>query len=409
VNLFRSSIIKDLRRFRRDPTSIMISVMVPLLIGILVKLVSSGGGVPTARLLVADEDDSFLSGFLVNTLDQGPLEDLIVTELVSQDEGRRRMDEGEASGLLIIPEGFGNDVLVRTPTTLILVKNPAQRILPGILEETFASMAGVINLGHQVLGPTAQPFLEEFAESDTPSDELVASVSIAFNQLIRRVEPFLMPPAIEVETVYLKSAMQSRSFAEIFFPSMLFLAIIFAVQGMSDDIWKERLQGTLRRTVSTPGNLSAFLLGKIVASTIVLLLISTLAMVIARWGLFMPLSNLALAIPWVALSGVFMLFLFITLQMMATTQRGGNMMTSAFLFPLAMIGGSFFPFEAMPDWMAAIGKMTPNGWALARFKDIVAGTLEPVTLLITAAGLLLVSFLMFGICLKRLSAFARNV
>jgi ABC-type multidrug transport system permease subunit len=98
-----------------------------------------------------------------------------------------------------------------------------------------------------------------------------------------------------------------------------------------------------------------------------------------------------------------------TLQVFSSSRRGGNILTMAIMFPLMMIGGSFFPFEAMPDWMAAIGKMTPNGWALARFKDIVAGTLEPVTLLITAAGLLLVSFLMFGICLKRLSAFARNV
>ena len=36
-----------------------------------------------------------------------------------------------------------------------------------------------------------------------------------------------------------------------------------------------------------------------------------------------------------------------------------------------MIGGSFFPFEAMPDWMVRIGKLTPNGWALGHIKDIL--------------------------------------
>lgn len=319
------------------------------------------------------------------------------------------MDAGEASGLLIIPDGFGEDVLVRNPTTLILVKNPSQRILPGILEETLASFADVINLSHQILGPSVQPLLEQFAESDSPSDELVAAVSVAFNQLIAKVEPYMLPPAIEVETVYLKSAMQSRSFAEIFFPSMLFLAIIFAVQGMSDDVWKERQQGTLRRTVSTPGDLSTFLLAKVVASTIVILLISTIALVIGRWGLFIPLANLPLAILWAGLSGVFMLFLFTTLQMFATSQRGGSMLTNAFLFPLVMIGGAFFPFEAMPEWMAGIGRLTPNGWALERFKDIVTGTLEPTVLLSTALGLLGVSFVMYLICLTRLRVFARSV
>ena len=83
--------------------------------------------------------------------------------------------------------------------------------------------------------------------------------------------------------------------------------------------------------------------------------------------------------------------------------------TNAFLFPLVMIGGAFFPFEAMPEWMAGIGRLTPNGWALERFKDIVTGTLEPTVLLVTALGLLGVSFVMYLICLTRLRVFARSV
>ena len=76
MSFFRASVVKDLRRARRDPTSIAISVLIPLIIGILIKLVSSGDGVPTAKLLIADEDGSFLSSFMVNALGQGPIHDL---------------------------------------------------------------------------------------------------------------------------------------------------------------------------------------------------------------------------------------------------------------------------------------------------------------------------------------------
>ena len=72
MSFFRVSVVKDLRRARRDPTSIAISVVIPLFIGILIKLVSSGGWVPTAKLLIADEDDSLLSSFMVSALGQGP-------------------------------------------------------------------------------------------------------------------------------------------------------------------------------------------------------------------------------------------------------------------------------------------------------------------------------------------------
>ena len=132
-----------------------------------------------------------------------------------------------------------------------------------------------------------------------------------------------------------------------------------------------------------------FLLAKVAASTIVLLLITTLALILARWGLFIPLANIPLAILWAALSGIFMLFFFTTLQMMASSQRGGNMMTSAFLFPLVMIGGAFFPFEAMPDWMAAVGQYTPNGWALQRLKQIILQDFQ--------IGSLLGGFLLMGV------------
>ena len=48
----------------------------------------------------------------------------------------------------------------------------------------------------------------------------------------------------------------------------------------------------------------------------------------------------------------------------------GNVVISAVLFPLLMLGGSFFPSEAMPGWMAQVGRWTPNGWAVERLKAL---------------------------------------
>jgi ABC-type multidrug transport system permease subunit len=52
-----------------------------------------------------------------------------------------------------------------------------------------------------------------------------------------------------------------------------------------------------------------------------------------------------------------------------------------------MIGGSFFPFEAMPPWMAAIGAWTPNGLALLRLKALLFGELVPGALAMAALGI----------------------
>lgn len=79
------------------------------------------------------------------------------------------------------------------------------------------------------------------------------------------------------------------------------------------------------------------------------------------------------------------------------------------LFPLMMAGGSFFPFEAMPAWMAAIGKFTPNGWALEELKKILLGRAETVSLGTSFIGLLAVIVILFAVSTHRLrSGFARG-
>ena len=53
--------------------------------------------------------------------------------------------------------------------------------------------------------------------------------------------------------------------------------------------------------------------------------------------------------------------------------RAASVLTNSIAMPLLFIGGSFFPFETMPAWMARIGRWTPNGWALGHLKDILDG------------------------------------
>jgi ABC-type multidrug transport system permease subunit len=96
------------------------------------------------------------------------------------------------------------------------------------------------------------------------------------------------------------------------------------------------------------------------------------------------------------------------IQLSASSQRGASLVTNVVLFPILMLGGAFFPFETMPDWMAAVGRWTPNGFALVEFKWLLAGGLEPKRL---ALDLLLAAAFgaaFFGYCLSRLGRFARS-
>ena len=402
---------KDLRRILRDPVAILLSVGLPLMVGLLLKIAFGGGETkPTAQLLVADHDSSFVSNLLVASFDRGPLADLVDTESVTEEKGRAMMEDGKASGLLIIPDRFGDDVFDRRLTTLTLITNPAQRILPGILKGALEFMTDALAGVQSILGDSFQPLNAPApAGRITQPDSLVASFSVRVNSLVERGGRYIFPPVIKVKTVVLEEEKEpARGFSDLFFPSMLFMAILFAAQNMSDDVWKEKTLGTLRRNVSTPQRLAVVLAAKLLAITAFIGVVSLVGLIGGRLLFSIQIDNLPLAVVWATFSGAFMLLIFTMLQLIAASQRGANLLGNLVLFPLIMLGGSFFPFEAMPEWMARIGRMTPNGWTLEQFRRILWGTADATTLLAGLGAMLLLGAILFTLNAARLRRFARS-
>jgi ABC-2 type transport system permease protein len=228
-------------------------------------------------------------------------------------------------------------------------------------------------------------------------------MSVGFNRLGAKLGGYLDPPLIKLDTrvVEEKSSAQLNLIA-LFFPAMLFMAILFMAMGLSGDLWKERRRGTLRRLLVSPSGLGSFLAGKLLAAVAVFFLIGLAGVVC---GLFIPEinpHNPALAVLWIASSGAALYLLALLLQLNASGERAAQLLVSLLVLPLGMLGGSFFPFEVMPRGMAAIGRWTPNGWALVQLRGILAGSVEPARLALTFSGLVVVSGAAFWVALRRL-------
>jgi ABC-type multidrug transport system permease subunit len=70
------------------------------------------------------------------------------------------------------------------------------------------------------------------------------------------------------------------------------------------------------------------------------------------------------------------------------------MLAAVVVFPSAMIGGNFFPFEIMPAGLARIGRWTPNGWILTQLQTILSGQPHPAAPVILAAAATVVFLLL---------------
>lgn len=360
------SLRKDWARALRDPSQFAIALGIPLVLAMLMSMVfGRGPATPHGRLLVADEDNSIASDRFLEGFRRGPLARMVTLEKVSRDAGRARIDRGDGSAFLAIPKGFQQAFLTNRPARLELVTNPAESILPQMIRETLS------------LSVDAAPYFRQGGA-----------------------------PLIEVENVAIGEAKPLRNFSAIFLPSSLFMGLLFLASGAAADIWRERTAGTLRRLASSPVPLSSYLTARVAFVVVLYLVVSFGGLIAAQRLAGMPVPNLPAAALWITFAGTVFYLFFLCIVVQATTQRAANVLTNLVIFPLAMLGGSFFPFEWMPGWMVSIGRLTPNGWALTQFKSILAGSVE-MAAIAKAAGLLsAVAAIAFLLTLRRLRTFA---
>ena len=396
---------KDLRRRLTDPASLVIWLGIPLLLGGLMSLLAGGGGgpVPKAHVLLVDQDDSLLSRLLANA--GGGDQAFLDIETVTEAEGRARMDAGEASAMLVLPKGFTDAVLRDQPAILQLVKNPAQRILPAIVETGVEILVEVVHYLQRLLGDALLSLVDAPRDAaDFYASETVSAFAGSINERLRGVSGWLFPPAIALDMASDASGGEAQSFdfALFFLPGMIFMSVLFISQGMADDVWDEKTAGTLGRAVSLPHDLTWFLGGKLVTASAIMAGVAAVALAIAVAFFGIAASRVPLALVWVVYSGTALYCFFQLLQFAGRTKTGASLVSTVVLFPAMMLGGSFFPFETMPRWMATLGQWLPNGQAVVRLKEMLGGTIDPGALAVAALAIGLPASLAFALSARAL-------
>ncbi|HLK19851.1 MAG TPA: ABC transporter permease [Bryobacteraceae bacterium] len=365
------SALKDLRRLRRDPVTLLTWLGIPTFIAaILLLIFGRGDARPNGKLLIVDQDQSIGATLVAGAFNQGPLSSMISVEKTSLEEGRGRIDRGKASALLIIPAGFTSALLQGKAANLQLIRNPAQRILPEMIEEVLSMLTDAAFYLQVVAGDQ----LRTASARGVPSDASVAQISVQFNHLIEGTRRYLSPPVIQLgANVIERKTDKPGGFAALMLPGMLYMAVFFIAGGLATDVWRERTSGALRRVSTTPASFRAFLAGKLLAVLLVLALVGLFGLAVAHYLADLQISNYPLAALWIAISGCGLYLFMMLLQSLASTERVASMLSNFVLLPLTMLGGSFFPFDLMPSTFAKIGRLTPNGWSVSQLRKILDG------------------------------------
>jgi ABC-type multidrug transport system permease subunit len=386
---------KEIKRRLNDPTGLISAIMIPFVIGFLMASVMGGGGPSIkARLLVTDLDDSFISQGILRTMGQDQIANMISVEMVTKEEGDRRINEGEGSGHLVIPENFGQVWLDHEDVALQLVVNPSQSISPRLIREMLESLLDLGEIMHKVFGEELK-ILSLSQENDELVGISTADFSANIADKVSGLAELVFPPVLKAEDVTPQPEGVTVNIALLMFPGILVMAAFFAANGQSSNFWTEKEKGTLNRWVASPNAFSSFWIAQWITAMFLTAMVAAPIMIAGFFYLDISFDKFLVSLLWLTLTGPVLFAVLSLFQVLAPSQKVGSMISTLIMFPLLMVGGSFFPTETMPDFISNIAQYTPNGSVVGPMKAYLTGENDAWGLLselwsIMAAALLLV-------------------
>jgi ABC-2 type transport system permease protein len=374
---------RDLLRYLRNPGRTALLFAIPLMMAGIFALVFGGGGEDggiTIRVLLWDEDSSLLGRLLQGAGDRPESEGRLEVVPVGQ-EGLEMMNHGDASALVHLPKGFTRAVIDGTPAVIEVIKNPAQRFLPLVVEEGVILGATVLSTGSRALRPELDVISSFLDADDAPEDAAVGALSASFNRRAKQFDSYVFPPVVKLEAVDVGASHDEETAASpqgiaavlsVFLPGFAILGVLFLAQSATRDMLHDRETGVVRQLLTAPVTPVSYLVGKclsvlVVSAVGLALLVAAGAAAGVAWG--SPVAVVAVIVTAaIAASGTLLLVMSVV-----GSERQGDAVATVVIMSWCMLGGAFVPLSQMPTFLHPIAKTTLVYWATTAFSTLIAG------------------------------------
>jgi ABC-2 type transport system permease protein len=387
---------KDFIRRWRNPVVIVGFLLIPVIFTFIFGFIfgqEEEKVLPRISVLAVDKDQSILSNFFFSSFEQGELKELIDLKPVEEEKGRKLINKGKASALLIIPENFQENVWNGRPAEINLLKNPSEQFLPQIVEE-------VSDITTLLLSSLFSVFSDEldtvrgFIEQGKLPDKELSSLSVQMKNRIEGMAKFALPPVISIKQTTTSEEKQASELSvySYILPAMSIMFLLFIGNAVFEDILREKETGSLLRMSVSPLRMSHFIWSKILTSaligTICTIVLVALGIVLfsIRWGNLFTVLLIVICLNVLIAGFISFLYSFVK------TERQAGALLSSVIIVMSLLGGSMVPVQNFPKFILYFSKLTVNYWGLQSFHKNLLGTplkeLFPVLLGMLIAGII---------------------
>ena len=327
---------RELRRFRRSPTLMVMSLLFPV-VQLVVLGYAFGGNVKHLRVGVVDQDHG-LSAVKVRELTRavaGGAKTFDVVEYGDSGQALQDLRDGRLNGVLVIPPEFSRKTMANTDPRLALIEDNTDNVVA----QTLASATGGL--------------VQAFNEPSLDARRMPRQVSLD----VVEVYPYVP---------YIQYLLPGSIVMAVFMMVMIGGGIIYI-----DDKARGLHEGYLVTPVTTLELIAGFNLSgaiKAVLAGVVLMLVGSIIAGIPDPLAPLRLLKLLLVITVTALALVSLMFLLMVRVNDPLVPRAiFGVLNTVLYFP----SGAVYPQEGFPAWLRAIAAVDPFTYAVHALKSLL--------------------------------------
>lgn len=330
---------RDLRRFRRSPVLMIVSMIFPI-IQLIVLGYAFGGKLKHLTIAVVDQDHGIPAVQVRELLNavQNNASTYDVVEYADLTQAVTDLRNGRVNGVLNIPPEYSRKRLSNASPQIALIEDNTDGFVASAMEGSLAGVVNAINLG---------------SRSDARTAKLAPEVTLS----VVEVYPYVP---------YIQYLLPGSIVLSIFMMVMIGGGIIFI-----DDKARGLHEGYLVTPISKLELILGFNIAGALKAILAGFVLMTIGSVIAGIpNAFEPvrLLNMFLLITITALALVSMMFLLMARVSDPLVPRAMfGVLNTLLFFP----SGSVYPIQAFPGWMRAIATVDPFTYAVHGFKSLL--------------------------------------
>ncbi len=351
--------ISSLKIFFRGRSSFFWVLAFPIILMLIFGAIFSGGNVQY-ELAVQNKDGSDISASFINAVNST---NAFKVHMVNASENADTyIKSNRISGMLIVPEGFGNDVQrnlalgATRPSTAVQV-NPATTITTNasaLNATSLSSQSSQAQSNNTNVTPAAVILKVDQSSTSAPViSGVLSSIANGFNSQLTG--------STQIVGVENQQVLSSQfKYIDFFVPGIIGLTVLTTgVLGTVGTNTQYRNNGILRKLATTPLGKSEWIISKMLYQTVVILISAALIIVVAKLVYNVTavpnvVTLLLLFVGTICFTGIGMI-----IARFVKDEDAANAAASAVTFPMLFLAGTFIPLETMPDYLQTVAKFLP--------------------------------------------------